>query len=52
MNADGRASQPDAPSAHDNFAAWSPDSKCIAFFSTRDGGHDVYAQTVPADTDK
>ena len=30
----------------DNFAAWSPDGKKIAFISNRDGGHDVYVMDV------
>ena len=32
--------------ATDNFAAWSPDSRKIAFISNRDGGHDVYVMDV------
>jgi TolB protein len=28
--------------AQDNFAAWSPHGKKIAFISNRDGGSDVY----------
>jgi TolB protein len=34
--------------AQDNYAAWSPDGKRIAFISTRDGGHDVYVLEAPA----
>jgi Tol biopolymer transport system component len=30
----------------DNFAAWSPDGKRLAFVSNRDGGHDIYITEV------
>ena len=32
--------------AQDNYAAWAPDGKRLAFVSTRDGGHDVYVLNV------
>ena len=32
--------------SQDNFAAWSPDGKRIAFISNRGGGHDVYLMEV------
>ena len=47
MNADGSSLRNlTRHPAQDNFVAWSPDSKRIAFISNRDGGHDVYVMDV------
>jgi TolB protein len=43
MNADGSEQRNVTNhAAQDNFAAWSPDGKRLAFISNRDGGYDVY----------
>ena len=54
MNADGsNQKQLTAGTALDDFPAWSPHGHAIAFFSTRDGGGDIYVIQVggqdPAD---
>ena len=47
MNADGSGQRNlTQHKAQDNFAAWSPDGKTIAFVSNRGGGHDVYVMEV------
>ena len=43
MDADGgKQRNLTANAAQDNFAAWSPDGKRLAFVSDRSGGHDIY----------
>ena len=47
MNADGTGQRNLTNNkAQDNFAAWSPDGKKIAFISNRGGGYDVYVMEV------